>query len=148
MFCNYLLYNECMTNFGVEQVKFGDSIGTEPRFKFRRWLEAWVEAVNSGNRQVWQVAVLDVITVSDLLEKDLNYEKFVSYLTHPPKQLRIPLASVVEEDGLYVVRGSLEIFTDGLMIFEGTFEMTVHDVGVGEYKIFGMVCYPHFRVSV
>ena len=137
-----------MTNLGVEQIKFGENIGTEPRFKFRRWLESWVEAVNVGNRQVWQSAVLDVITVSDLLEKDLDYAKFVSYLTHPPKQLRMPLASVVQEDGLYVVRGSLEVFASELMIFEGTFEMTVHEVELGAYKIFGVVCYPHFRVSV
>ncbi len=137
-----------MTNFGVEQIKFGEHIGTEPRFKFRHWLEAWVEAVNAGNRQVWQSAVLDVITVSDLLEKDLDYAKFVSYLTHPPKKLRIPHASVVEEDGLFVVRGSLEVFASELMIFEGTFEMTVHEVESGLYKIFGIVCYPHFRVSV
>lgn len=137
-----------MTKLGIEQIKFGELISTEPRFRFRRWLETWIEAVNVGNRQIWQSAILEAITVIDLVEKDLDYPKFVSYLTHPPKQLRVPLASVAEEDGLYVVRGSLEIFAEDLMVFEGTFEMMVHEVESSVYKIFGVVCYPHFRVSV
>lgn len=136
-----------MTNFGVEQIRFNDVVQTEPRFAFRRWFEVWVDAVNSGDRLVWQPALLDVLTVSDLADKELDYDKFVSYLTTPPKQLRIPAATVSLEDGLYVVRGSLELFSDGLMIFEGTFEVVVHDIGVNDFKIFGITCYPHFRVT-
>jgi hypothetical protein len=136
-----------MTQVGVEQVRFQDQVATEPRFAFRRWFETWVEGINSGSREVWQPAVLEVITVSDLLEKDLDYDAFTRYVTTPPKQFRVPSASVAVEDGLYVVRGSLEIFSAGMMVFEGTFEMAVHDIGKYDFKIFSITCYPHFRVS-
>ncbi len=137
-----------MTSFGVEQVKFGESVATEPRFAFRRWFETWIGAINNGEREVWQPALLDVVTVTDLLDRELDYQKFSFYITDPPKQIRVPICRVVREDGLYVLRGSLEIFSNELMVFEGTFEMTVHDIGVNDFKIFGLVCYPHFRVSV
>lgn len=141
------LYNTLMTKVGVEQIGFNDAVATEPRFAFRRWFETWVDAVNDGNRDVWQPALLDVLTVTDLVDRDLGYEKFVSYMTSPPKQLRIPTVNVSVEDGLYVVRGSLELFSESMMIFEGTFEVVVHDIGVNDFKIFGMTCYPHFRVT-
>lgn len=146
----FSIYTKVTSMFqtGVEQIKFADGIGTEPRFAFRRWFETWVEAVNLGSREVWQPAILESVTVTDLLPKELDYDRFVSYLTNPPKKIFLPKATVTLEDGLFVVRGTIEFFDQTLMVFEGMFEMVVHDIGTQDYKIFGMTCYPHFRVSV
>ncbi len=141
------MYNTGMIKVGVEQIGFNDAVGTEPRFAFRRWFETWVDAVNEGARDLWQPALLDIVSVTDLVDRELDYKKFIYYLTTPPKQLRMPSVRVSVEDGLYVVRGSLELFSDSMMVFEGTFEIVVHDIGVNDFKIFGISCYPHFRVS-
>ena len=136
-----------MTDFGVGSVKFQDSIATEPRFAFRRWYEAWVEGVNLGNREVWLPALVESLRVTDLETDELDYNGFIRYLTTPPKQLRLPNSTVVLEDNLYIVRGTLEVFTSGDMIFEGMIELVVHDVGMRNFKIFDFTCYPHFRIS-
>lgn len=143
-----ILYNTSMIRTGVEQIKFTDEIGTEPRFAFRRWLETWVEAVNTGRRDVWQPAILESVLVTDLMSKELDYEHFIGYLTNLPKQLSIPKATVSMEDGLFVIRGTVEFYDQSLMVFEGMFEMVAHDIGTYDYKIFGLTCYPHFRVTV
>jgi hypothetical protein len=85
--------------------------------------------------------------VTDLQAEELDYDGFVRYLTVPPKQLHFPSSTVTFEDNLYIVRGSLEVFASGNMIFEGMVEFVVHDVGVQDFKIFDFVCYPHFRIS-
>lgn len=141
-------YNTPMIRTGVEQIKFVDEVGTEPRFAFRRWLETWVEAVNAGRRDVWQPAILESVVVTDLLPKELDYEQFIAYLTNPPKRMSVPKVTVGVEDGLFVVRGTMGVYDQSLMVFEGMFEMVVHDIGTYDYKIFGLTCYPHFRVTV
>lgn len=142
------VYNTDMLKLGVEQMRFSSHVGTEPRFAFRRWFETWVEAVNVGNREVWQPAVLESIAVVDIVDRELDHTGFIGYLTNSPKRLYIPRVVIGLEDGLYVIKGTMEVYADTMMVFEGGFEMTVHDIGAFDFKIFSLTCYPHFRVSV
>ncbi len=127
---------------------FDRDVATEPRFSLRRWFESFAEAINTGNLDFWQSSLDDSLTVVDLAEDELSKQTLITYLLHPMKRVAFNELEVEVEDGVYRMKGELETFQDGLMIFEGQFEMHITQVSSTHFLILGITCYPRMRVTV
>ncbi len=127
---------------------FDRDVATEPRFSLRRWFESFAEAINTGNLDFWQSSLDDSLTVVDLAEDELSKKTLITYLLHPMKRVAFNELEVEVEDGVYRMKGELETFQDGLMIFEGQFEMHITQVSSTHFLILGITCYPRMRVTV
>lgn len=127
---------------------FDRDVATEPRFSLRRWFEGFVEAINTGNLDFWQSSLDDSLVVMDLAEDELSKQTLMTYLLHPMKRVAFNELEVEVEDGVYRMKGELETFQDGLMIFEGQFEMHIMQVSSTHFLILGITCYPRMRVTV
>lgn len=127
---------------------FDRDVATEPRFSLRRWFESFVEAINTGNLDFWQSSLDDSLVVADLTEDELSKQTLITYLLHPMKRVAFNELEVEVEDGVYRMKGELETFQEGLMVFEGQFEMHITQCTPAHFLILGMTCYPRMRVTV
>jgi hypothetical protein len=127
---------------------FDRDVATEPRFSLRRWFESFVEAINTGNLEFWQSSLDDSLVVVDLTEDELSKQTLITYLLHPMKRVMFNELEIETDDGVYRMKGELETFQDGLMIFEGQFEMHLTQVSSTHFLILGITCYPRMRVTV
>ncbi|MBL8031367.1 MAG: hypothetical protein JNK33_03530 [Candidatus Doudnabacteria bacterium] len=127
---------------------FDRGVATEPRFSLRRWFESFVESINTGNLEFWQSSLDNSLTVVDLTEDELTKQTLITYLLHPVKRVAFNELEVEVEDGVYRMKGELETFQEGLMVFEGQFEMHLTQVSSAHFLILGMTCYPRMRVTL
>lgn len=134
---------------GMElNIYFDRDIATEPRFNLRRWFENFVEAINIGNLEYWQNSLSDSLSVVDLTEEELTKQTLITYLLHPTKRVEFYELEVEVEDGVYRMKGELETFQEGFMVFEGQFEMHITQTASNTFLILGLTCYPRIRVTV
>lgn len=128
--------------------KIKGDVGTEDRFSFRRWFETWIEAVNSGNLDLWQSSLADSVCITDLQEQDLDKNEFIKYLTSGKTELLVPQVTLSFEDGLVNLKGEWEVLQNNMVVFNGLFEMLVRKIEDGTYNIFGITFFPRLRLNV
>lgn len=123
-------------------------IGTEARFAVRKWFSEWVEAVNSGNLDYWQSDLAESLTVTDLQAQELSKSGFVRYLTAGQVELLIPSVTLSKEAESYHLAGEWEVLQDGMVVFNGLFELIAKKVEDDSFKMFGITFFPRLRLDV
>ena len=122
-------------------------VGTEERFAVRHWFETWVEAINSGQLDTWQEALADSLSVFDLEEEELSKAGFIKYLTSGRVEVLIPAVVLSAEDETFHLRGDWQVLRDGMVVFNGLFEMIVKQEEGADVKIFGITFFPRLRLG-
>ncbi len=123
-------------------------VETEFRFAVRKWFEGWVEAVNSGDLDLWQNALAESLTVIDLQALDLGKSEFIKYMTSAPVELLIPTVTISTEEEVCHLNGEWELLHNNMVVFSGLFEMLARQVEDGSFKIFGITFFPRLRLDV
>jgi hypothetical protein len=142
-----------MTQLNMEsEIKFDYSVGTEDRFAIRRWFRSLVETQNSSDLSVLNTSCAEDLVALGFSEQGLSRAAFLEYMQqiHASKKVvtvRYPSLSVNYNRFLYDIEGVLELFIDGVLSMEGTFESRVRKVGQ-QFQFAWIKFYPRMIVAI
>lgn len=134
-------------------LKFGTTISTEDRFKFRNWLEGWFFSLSENSLQdVWSRGLTENFQVDGLSEQVWGKTQFLEYVAKQHAagsfMIRVPSGSVEKVDDLtWHLQGELEIFTDNLLSCAGIVQIVLQSIE-GDFKVKTMHLEPRLRVNI
>ena len=133
-------------------MKFDYSIKTEDRFAFRKWLQNWINQFEKKPLPHIDLCLAKDFVGAGFADHELNAEQFTSLmakLAHPKKvvMVRMPDVEVTNNDFLFHAKGTLEIYVDKLVCFDGDFVCKVKAVD-DSFEFVQMTFYPRMTMRV
>jgi|GEM_PF-4139197 len=133
-------------------MKFDHSIGTEPRFAFRKWLQNWINQFQKRPITDIDLSLSNDFVGAGFADHELSSEQFTTLITklaHPNKAVlvRMPKVEVSNNHFLYSAKGTLEIYVDKLVCFDGDFVCKVKAIDE-TFEFVQMTFYPRMTMRV
>ena len=114
-------------------IKFDYSVSTENRFAVRKWLQRFVDEQNTRGMGVWESALTEKVLIEGFTDEPLTRDAFVDFMKQIHKAgqqitVRFPQLTISYNRFLYDVHGTMELYIEGVLSLEGTFESRVSEV--------------------
>ncbi len=142
-----------MSSLNTEsKMDFDYSVGTEDRFALRKWFSGFVAAQNKREAEKIISNLEEGIKIEGLGDSLIGYEacvEFIKQLCAQPKPLlmRYPNVKVKYQHVLFHCRGSFEGYYDGVLSYDGTFEIKVMKTEEG-FKVAQVKFYPRLIIKI
>jgi hypothetical protein len=142
-----------MTHVDTESnIKFDYSVSTENRFAVRKWLQHFVDDQNTKGLGVWESALTKTALIEGFSDEALSKSSFVEFMKqiHAASRsviVRFPELTISYSRFLYDVEGNMELYIDGVLSLEGTFESRVAE-SEGEFQFAWIKLYPRMTLQV
>lgn len=129
-------------------MNFDNSVGTEDRFRLRRWLESFIEAHNQPENL--DTFLSEELIVEGFTNENLSKPAFLEFIRQQTKsgfsQVRYPDLKIRYKDQAFFCDGSFQGLKENMLFYEGTVEMevikTVEDFLLDYFKF-----HPRLKVS-
>lgn len=133
-------------------LKFDPKIKTEPRFKFRNWLEKWcANFAKQENKNAWGKGFSQKIKITGLTENPLNKTEFIQFVERQHKlggwEIRISGGNVkLKSAASWQINADIECYTAGLLSCAGTLQAEINTLQ-NKFYFCDFTIVPRFRVA-
>ncbi len=147
-------YNIDMPPLSTEcEIKFDYSVSTEDRFAVRRWFQALVDSQNKSDLSLFIDSCAEDLIAEGFAEAALTKAELVKFMkqVHAGKQvlMRYPKLAIGYNRYLYTMEGDLEMYVNGILSMDGTFESRVRrDEETNKFQFVWIKFYPRMIVSL
>lgn len=133
------------------KIDFDRTIGTEDRFNLRRWFEKLVETFNQSNPQIWEEPLADDATMVGFTDKPMSVGEYIEYLRGCFEDgeyiVRYPELKATFQNGQFILSGTFESFTDGVLLCAGDIVIIVGKEEDERFTLKSQQLNPRFRVQ-
>ena len=135
------------------EIKFDYSVGTENRFAVRRWFQALVDTQNKSDLALFVDSCAEDLIAEGFVAGTLTKTELIEFMRqiHEGKQvlMRYPRLDVGFNRYLYNVEGAMEMYVNGILSMDGTFESRVRrDEETNKFQFVWFKFYPRMTVSI
>jgi hypothetical protein len=141
-----------MTQMNIEsRIDFDRTIDTEDRFALRRWFEQLVATFNQSNPQIWEEPLAEDVAMIGFTDAPMSGREYLEYLRGCFDAgnyiARYPELKATFQNGMYVLSGTFESFTDGILLCAGDIVIEIGKDGDESFKLKSQQLNPRFRVQ-
>lgn len=140
-----------MTPSKETTLDYDRTVGTEERFAVRRFIDEFVSAVNTGDKEKYNPMISDAASIEGFSDFTALKEGYVDMLSRrfsgsKKDYLRFPLLKLSFHKGVYQLTGTYEEFLDDILVTEGTVEIFIISRD-GQYQFAKIKLFPRMKLK-